>query len=225
VRKTIALLIALFAADWRDFPNRAENESATRLMATAERFGDGRHSDADTIRTLRAEIISDPPPVWAQHVDDVLEPPMPPLGRHMRLFRLLNGDAISQHECGNDRTAWADLHAIWILSRSLWTRPEAWSINTAATGTRMVITVAAKLGQPRPAWWSEVATLDVRRPLVRSIQYEARVMRERAYYLRMIHAIEIAAAIENGDPLPQSEWAPFAQRVLALQNDRVAERR
>jgi hypothetical protein len=225
VRKTIALLIALFAADWRDFPNRPENESATRLMATAERLGDGRHNDADTIRTLRAEIISNPPPVWAQHVSDIHDPPMPPLGRHMRIFRLLSADATAQHESKNDRAAWADLHAIWILSRALWTRPEAWSINTAATGTRIVIDVAAKLDQPRPAWWSELTTLDVRRPLVRSIEYEVWLMRERAEYLHMIRAIEIVPAIENGDPLPKSDWTPFAQRVLSLQNDRVAERR
>ena len=225
MRKTIALLIALFAADWRDFPNRPENDSATRLIATAERLGDGRHNDADTLRTLRAEIISNPPPVWAQQVGDIHQPPMPPLGRTMRIFRLLNDDAIVQHASGNDRAAWADLHAIWILARSLWTRPEAWSINTAANGTRMVITVAEKLDSPRPPWWSEVTSLDVRRPLARSIEYQAWLMRERVEYLRMIRALETAAAIESGDPLPPSDWTPFAQRVLSLQNDRVAERR
>ena len=173
MRTTVALLIALFAADWRDFPNRVENESATRLMATAERLGDGRHNDADTVRTLRAEIISNPPPVWAQQINDIHRPPTPPLGRHMRVFRTLSADATARHASGDDRAAWADLHAIWILSRSLWARPEAWSINTAATGTRIVITVAATLAPPRPAWFAEVTTFDVRRPLIRSIEYEA----------------------------------------------------
>jgi hypothetical protein len=185
----------------RQFPNRAENESATRLMSTVERFGDelpkARASltdyirkegppppflekHANTIRTLRAQIASNPPPVWALQIDDILEPPLPPLTLHMQLFQLLGADALAQHKSGNEAAAWADLRAAWILSQALWNRPEAWSVGTAMVGNRVIAAVAAKLDPPLPAWWSDAAAFDVRPPLVRSIAYEAWAARARA---------------------------------------------
>ncbi|PYQ49363.1 MAG: hypothetical protein DMF59_13840, partial [Acidobacteria bacterium] len=95
MRQIFSVLVALLAADWPGsdftsrFPNHAENDSATRLMATASRLSDGRHNDAATLRTLRAQIITSPLPIWAQQIDDVLEPPTPPLSLHIRLFRTL----------------------------------------------------------------------------------------------------------------------------------------
>ena len=191
-----ALLIAMWPAQWpaRDFaarlPNRAENASASRLMATVSRFGDDLRRSrptpeflekhGNTIRTLRAQIVSNPPPVWASSATDVLDPPMPPVSVHRWLFQIFAADAIAQHRRGSDAAAWADLHAIEILSRALWERPEAWSIGAAAFGNRLITTVAASLSSPPPAWFAEAAAFDVRPPLVRAIEYEAWALRERA---------------------------------------------
>jgi hypothetical protein len=186
----------------KHFANREENESATRVMATAERFGDDLAaarpalSDyirfgktppppilqkyANTIRTLRAQIVSNPAPVWPLQIDDILEPPAPPLTLHMRLFQLFGADAIAQHASGNNATAWADLHAAWILARSLWDRPETMSIATALAGSRMIAMIAAKLDPPSPPWWPDASTFDIRPPLLHSIEYEGWATRMRA---------------------------------------------
>ena len=182
----------------RQFPDRGENESATRLLATVERFGDDltkarpalsdyiRHGGApppflqqhaNTIRTLRAQIVSNPPPVWPLQINDILEPPNPPLGTAMQLFTIFGADALAQH---NEAAAWTDLHAAWILARSLWDRPEPMSVMIAMSGTRVVAAVAIRLQPPIPAWWSETAAFDVRSPLLRSIEYEAWATRVRA---------------------------------------------
>jgi hypothetical protein len=182
----------------RQFPDRDENESATRLLATVERFGDDlgksrpalsdyiRHGGtpppflqqhANTIRTLRAQIVSNPPPVWSLQINDILEPPTPPFGTAMQLFTLFGADAIAQR---NELAAWTDLRAAWILARSLWDRPEPMSVMIAMSGTRVVAAVAARLQPPIPAWWNDTAAFEVRLPLLRSIEYEAWATRVRA---------------------------------------------
>jgi len=197
VRKAIALLAALVSTtsgttSWPSpkFPQRSENASATRLLATVERFGDDLltirrgqvppgflEKHANTIRTLRAQIISNEPPVWALDIEDILQPPSPPLLTHLRLFSLLGADALAQK---NAAAAWADLHAIWILSRSLWQRPETMSMAIALRGSRTIAEVAPNIGPPMPEWWNEFASFDVRVPLLRAIEYEAFAMRLRA---------------------------------------------
>jgi len=177
----------------QQFPERDENASATRLLATVERFGDDLSTirrgevppaflekHANTIRTLRAQIISNDAPVWALDVDDILEPPSPPFRTHLRLFALLGADALAQHARNNDAAAWADLHASWILARSLWQRPETMSIAVALSGSRIIAAAAPKIGPPLPAWWSEFASFDVRAPLLHAIEYEAYAMQLRA---------------------------------------------
>jgi hypothetical protein len=185
VKKALALIAALFSAaplppSW---PPKSENASATRLQSTVERFGDDLSTirrgqvtvaflakHANTIRTLRAEIVSDEPPVWSLDAGDILEAPYPPLRMHMRLFSILAADALAQK---NTPVAWADLHAIWILSRSLLQRPENISVRTALLGRRRIEAVAAQIASPRPAWWGEYDSFDTRAPIARSIDYEA----------------------------------------------------
>ena len=132
-----ALTGATLAVDWpsrnfaAQFSDRDENDSATRLLSIVERFGDdfgtirrgvvptgflAKHANA--IRTLRAEIVSNPPPVWPLQISEILEPPVPPLGTHMQLFQLLAADAIAQHDGENERAAWTDLRAAWVLAVS-----------------------------------------------------------------------------------------------------------
>jgi hypothetical protein len=194
VKQVLALVAALLAVPPLSirWPAQGENASATRLQATVERFGGDLQTirrgvvspaflekHANTIRTLRAQIVSNDRPVWKLSVDDILEPPLPPLAMHMRLFAVLRADALQQHAAGRDTAAWADLHAIWILSRSLLQRPEWISISVASIGDRMIASAAPQIGPP-PAWWSEFALRDTRTPRVRSLEYQAWLLRTQA---------------------------------------------
>jgi len=183
MKHALALMAALLTAAP---PPQAENASATRLMATFERFGDdvstirrGRvpveflQKHANTIRTLRAEIVSDEPPVWTFDSSDILQSPDPPLRTHIRLFSILGADALAQK---NSPAAWADLHATWILSRSLLQRPEGLSIRIGLLGRRRIDAVAALLGPPLPAWWSEYKSFDTQTPAARADVYDARML-------------------------------------------------
>ena len=195
MRAFLALIAALWTTSVVTPPavqHRSENESASRLLATAERFGPdfGKFrrrpipqelldKHANTIRTLRAQIISNPPPVWAIDSDDILEPTMPPFRTVFRLYNVLTADAFSQHAKSNDVAAWADLHAMWILSRSLYDRPEWISVATANIGRRMIASVASQIGVP-PAWFTEFKSFDARGAMQQSIDYEAWLIHTRA---------------------------------------------
>jgi len=182
VKHAIVFVAALFATRTA-FPPRAENASATRLLSTVERFGSDldwvRRGDvpcgflekhANTIRTLRAEIISNDPPVWSNEIDDVFYAPVPPLRMHFRLFTVFSADALAQT---NPAAAWADLHAIWILSRALANRPEAMSVRTAMFGRRVILETAKRIAGRKPEWWSEVESLDLDTPMTRAEAHDA----------------------------------------------------
>jgi hypothetical protein len=66
----------------------------------------------------------------------------------MRLFALFGCDALAHRS--DAAVAWSDLHAVWILARSLWQRPEMMSVTVALNGTRTILAVASKLPPPRP---------------------------------------------------------------------------
>ena len=233
----------------REFPNVDENESATRLLATAARVPENELRDtreamnnyirseiggrtespahvpdflakhSNVIAMLRAQIITNPAPMWARDVDDILEPPMPPLMLHMRLFATFASDALAHRSDG--AVAWSDLHAAWILARSLWRRPEMMSVIVALSGTRTIVAVASKLPPPRPSWWQELVEFDVRKPFVRSLEYDAWASRLRA---------QRYPAGEPDDSRIVSIWrdavAPILRPIRAAQaNDSVARYR
>jgi hypothetical protein len=145
------------------------------------------------IRTLRAEIISNPSPVWAIDAGNILDHPEPPLSLHLQLFTIFGADALLQHERGDDRAARSDLRAVSILSRSLRQRPEIDALMIAMIGNRIVRQVAAKVG-------GEYDAFDVRPPLLRAVEYEAWALRTRA---------ERYPAGEPGD----SKWADAIRRI------------
>jgi hypothetical protein len=179
VKHAIALAAAIFATRTA-FPPRAENASAERLLATVERFGDDIdmiswgevpcgfvQKHAATIRTLRAQIVSNVPPVWRNDIDDVFHSPAPPLRINYRLFAILAADAAQT----TPAAAWADLHAMWILDRALFDRPEPAAIRTALLGRRMILDASRRLGT-RPEWWRELESFDARGPQTRASAYD-----------------------------------------------------
>ena len=205
----------------RRLPHNAENESATRISATAERLGEldsirpalrdvlrGKapsdgvvrflESRANAIRTLRAAIISNPPPVWAADPEEILDPVEPPLALHLRLYTVLGADAALQRSRANERAAESDLRAVSILARSLEQRPEIGSLIVALIGHRIAASPPS----------------DVRGPLLRAIEYDAWITRARAerYPAGEPNGSQLADAIRGAA-------APFLRPIRVAQAD------
>jgi hypothetical protein len=151
------------------------------MLSTIERFGGDLdmiwwgevpcgflQKHANTIRTLRAQIVSNDAPVWRTDIDDVFHAPLPPLRMQMRAFSILAADAESQR---SPAIAWADLHAMWILDRALFDRPEATSIRAALYCRRLILQSSRHLGDA-PQWWREVESFDGGTAVARSHAYE-----------------------------------------------------
>ena len=204
------------AADYarQHFPDRDENESAARVLATVARFDEtelrrNRSAEIDYIRfevaspsaqttpppeplakffaenaaiisTLRAELASNPPPVWKMRADDLLDTPQPDSIIITQLFVMFASDAIAEHSHRNDAAAWSDLGAMWSLTQSLLVRPEIYAVLTALSGSRLITAVATKLTPPLPRWWIDFVAVDPRAPLARALDYDAWAMRTRA---------------------------------------------
>lgn len=163
-----------------DYIRRELTSASPAVAAPPEPVARFLDAQANTIRTLRAQLVSNPPPVWTLSVAEVLDPPIPPISLHMQLFAVLSADALAQQSRGNHAAAWSDLRAEWILSRSLWDRPEIWSVMTAMGGTRLVTAISPKLDAPAPAWFDDVLAFDVTAPLVHALRYEAWIAQSRA---------------------------------------------
>jgi hypothetical protein len=137
-------------------------------------------ANGKTIASMRALLLSNPPPVWKQRANDLIDAPRIEFPLFMQVFTLLSADALAEQSRGNTAAAWADLGAMNVLTQSLWTRPESNAVLLALTGDRLLNAAASKLPPPAPAWWSEFATFDSRPNFVRAMQYEAWAMRAHA---------------------------------------------
>ena len=85
------------------------------------RYLEGCQSAIEAIEEhiLRSEIS-----VWEWEPERGLNGPLPNLGGHIQLQRLLVLDAFEKHRGGSSARAFAVLDAAWKLNRSLWIRPE-----------------------------------------------------------------------------------------------------
>jgi hypothetical protein len=136
--------------------------------------------NASTLAILRAQLVSNPPPVWLQRADDLAETPQPDVILISHLFTTLAADALNEHSHRRDAIAWTDLGAIWVLAQSLWVRPEVPSVISALGGCRLIAAVASKLSPPAARWWRDFLVFDPRPPFARSLEYEAWALRMRA---------------------------------------------
>lgn len=136
--------------------------------------------NATTIHTLRAELVSNPGPVWKQRAGDLPDPPQPDDTLLTGTMLMFAADALAQHNMHNDAAAWSDLGAIWVLARSLWVRPEITSVAVALVGSRYITAVASKLPAPPPKWWNDYLAINPRPPFLHALEYDAWAMRVRA---------------------------------------------
>ena len=196
------------------FADRAENETAARVLAAVARLDDGamrrqRESAIEYLRrevasssaaaepppselavflkkhaaemqAIRAQLASNPPPVWKLRTEDLENTSQPDLIAIMHLFSMFAADAMASHSAQRDAVAWADLGAMWVLSRSLWSRPDIESVLTALTGSRMIGGVAVKLSPPAPQWWLDFVSFDPRQAFAPALVHEADRVRKYA---------------------------------------------
>ena len=124
------------------------------------------------INAVRNHVLTAGPIRWHQHASLGLDAPLPNLLGQMSLTKLFTARALAK-AANHDATAWDDLHAVWLLDRELWKRPELISTLIALASTRMVNAAATKMPLPVPAWFGEVQSLDYSRSFAASIQADA----------------------------------------------------
>ena len=123
----------------------------------------------DGVDALRAHLLSGGAIVWEIDIDRGAGAPMPNLGAHLHIGRLLTASALERARRG-DPGAWEDLRAQTVLSRVLWKRPELISALMALAMDRTVIAAARKMPKPAPAWFDEPRLFDYRRATMAAMQ-------------------------------------------------------
>ena len=89
----------------------------------------------------------------------------------METARALVASALAKARA-NDPAAWDDLHAAWLLARTLDGHPQMMMQTASLAIGRMVNAVAWKMPLPVPAWFAEVGQRDAIRPLVESFHFQ-----------------------------------------------------
>jgi len=154
--------------------------------------------NAAAIDAVRDHLLHGQPIVWRTHMAEGRSMPIPNLLGHMKLYKVLVTRALRSAQRG-DVAAWDDLHASWILSRSLWNRPEMISVLIALAGSRMVNAAAAKMPGSEPGWLAEMRNADSRGAMASSFQAES---------WAVDHSLD--ALRDEEDPQSRS---PFMRRV------------
>jgi hypothetical protein len=81
---------------------------------------------------------------------------------------MLAADALDQTRNGDAAAAWEEIHALWILARSVAAEP--YGAEMGLEMKRAANAVARKLPAPAPAWSAELSTLEPRRDTAAIIQ-------------------------------------------------------
>jgi hypothetical protein len=115
---------------------------------------------------IREHILTGGPIRWSMRIREGEAAPVPNLLGHLNLSKLFTARAIATG-------SWDDLHAVWVLNRNLWDRPELMCGLIALAGSRMVNGAAGAMPLPTPAWFSEVQSLDYRHRFAVCYQFEA----------------------------------------------------
>ena len=86
---------------------------------------------------------------------------------------LLGVQALGRARDGDGAAAWQDVHAMWILARSLSGQVVPPAKISAAQLERIANAVARKLPAPAPPWLAEIAAIDPRRDAAAALQAQA----------------------------------------------------
>jgi hypothetical protein len=89
----------------------------------------------------------------------------------MTVARTLVASALAKARA-NDPAGWEELHAAWMLARSLDGHQQMMVQTAALTAARMINAVAWKMPLPVPAWFAELQARDNLRPLLEAFQHQ-----------------------------------------------------
>lgn len=142
---------------------------------------------ADHLAAVRAHLIAEPVR-WQIDPSKGIDAPIPNLVATMSLGRLLTANALDRARRG-DAGAWDDLHASWMLSRSLSVRPELISQLISLALVRSVNSASRWMPLPEPPWMREVREYDYRRTMLGSWQAEASAMQHETVHLQGLLAV------------------------------------
>jgi len=156
--------------------NRAElertNEQILPPPAQVAAYLNDHRAQIDRVRD---HVLNAGPVVWVTHMTMAADAPIPNLLGHMSLAKMFTARALMK-ATANDASAWDDLHAVWLLNRELWSRPDLISQLIALAGSRLVNASAAKMPLPAPSWLKETQSFDYRHHFLASHQAEAWTM-------------------------------------------------
>ncbi|HET7435258.1 MAG TPA: hypothetical protein VFN10_11170 [Thermoanaerobaculia bacterium] len=127
---------------------------------------------AEPLDALREQILHGGPIEWEVNLASPVGPAPPGPWGVRTLNRVLFASALVKASAG-DTHAWDDLHASWLVMRSMWVQPELNTIATASSGTRDINALARLMSRPAPAWFEEVQTFDMHRPPLAAAQGDA----------------------------------------------------
>lgn len=172
------------------FPPQAPNAASLRLTTLAAALPKNDALDAFVTREIaRGELAIGNPPqvpdvfairtlllhepiVWGRRRRGVGDQETTAMrAMQMTAARALVVSALARGHAG-DAAAWDDLHALWLLARSLEGQPEMMLQTAAFTMTRWINAVAWKLPLPVPSWFNEVQQRDDVRRLLEAFQYQ-----------------------------------------------------
>ena len=173
------------------WPKREPNSASVQLTSLAEALpkDDKALDDFVAREVTRAELtIGEPPalpdtsairelllkePVaWERHDEVGHQQAISIRATQMMMARALVANALAKART-NDIEAWDDLHAVWILARSLDGHPQMMAQTASLSMARMTNAVAWKMPLPAPAWLVEMNSRDDVRPLLDAFQHQA----------------------------------------------------
>lgn len=151
-------------ANWISAQVVSAHDAITPPPPELARFLDEHQADIDAIRD---HVLANEKQIeWVSDLSQLTEAPLPNLLAHMAVTRCLAAAALRSGD-------WQYLHAVWILSRALWQRPEPISLLIAIATTRFVFASACRFSSPAPEWFGEIARVDYVRAMAAAQQAEA----------------------------------------------------
>lgn len=157
----------------------AENDAVTTYVRQEIARGELAIAEPPAIADLSAirDLLLHEPVVWERNLSQQHGGLLPKLAMHQTLMRALVASALGRAR-RHDAAAWDDLHAAWNLTKALNEHPHLILRIVAMSMTRAINAVAWKMPLPAPAWFGEVQSRDLVRPLMETLQFE-RWRRER----------------------------------------------
>jgi hypothetical protein len=118
------------------------------------------------------ELLLHQPVVWTRYYEIGDSDAQAIRAAQLSVARALVASALTKARA-NDAAAWDDLHAVWILARSLDAQPQMMMQTAAFTMGRMINAVAWKMPLPTPVWFDELQQRDDVRRLIEAFQFQA----------------------------------------------------